>query len=205
MGSRQARVRLTIKAQQAPATQPEKPAKPASAPAAEISQTVDDEIEPVHVDRPQPKPAQEPVKAVAEAQDDFDLTVAEDVVRELLVRMNIQAYVDAHYGEPDDAQSRIPLRVDINGKDLSILIGPSAETLNALQYIASLIIGKELGKSVPLVVDVEGYRERRLQQFANWRNRMADQAVKQAGARRSSQCQPVSGVWCISNCATMPK
>ena len=119
------------------------------------------------------------------------MDVAEDVVRELLARMQVQAQVEAQYIEPEDAQSRAHLQVDIYGKDLSILIGPRAETLNALQYIAGLIIGKELGKSIPMVIDVEGYRARRAQQVRQLAKRMAEQAVK-TGRRQALEPMPAS-------------
>ncbi len=81
--------------------------------------------------------------------------------------------------------------MDINGKDLSILIGRQAETLNALQYIASLIVGKELGHSLPLIVDVEGYRKRRQQQVRYLARRMAEQAVK-TGKRQVLEPMPAN-------------
>ncbi|HEX9029647.1 MAG TPA: R3H domain-containing nucleic acid-binding protein, partial [Anaerolineales bacterium] len=97
---------------------------------------------------------------------------------ELLEKMKVNARVTAHFGEADDKDNRIPLLVDVNGDDLSILIGRRAETLNALQYIAGLIVSKELGHSVQLIVDVEGFRARRENQLRQLARRMADQAVK---------------------------
>ena len=127
-----------------------------------------------------------------ESEDDkFALNVARETVVDLLERMQIHAEVVSYYGKPDDARSRAPLCVDITGKDLSILIGPRAETLNALQYISSLIIGKELGRSAPLVVDVEGYRVRREQQIRRVARRMADQAVK-TGRRQTLEPMPAN-------------
>ena len=93
----------------------------------------------------------------AEPQEEVVLDVARATVEELLEKMGVEASVSASFGEAEDERSRIPLIVDISGEDLSILIGSQAETLNALQYIANLIIGKELGRSAPLVLDVEGY------------------------------------------------
>ena len=115
--------------------------------------------------------------------------VARETVEELLELMRIRAQVTAHFGEPDDVHSRAPLLVDIRGDDLSILIGPKAETLNALQYIAGLIVGKEIGRSVPLVVDVEGFRARRAQQIRHLARRMADQAIK-SGRRQILEPMP---------------
>jgi spoIIIJ-associated protein len=105
--------------------------------------------------------------------------------------MKVHAGVTAHFGEPDDAHSRVPIIVDIHGEDLSILIGPRAETLNALQYISNLIVGKELGRSIPLQVDVEGYRARHTQQIRQLARRMADQAVK-TGRRQVLEPMPAS-------------
>jgi spoIIIJ-associated protein len=81
--------------------------------------------------------------------------------------------------------------VDVSGNDLSILIGRQAETLNALQYIAGLMVGKELGRSIPVVIDVEGYRQRRTQQINQLARRMADQAVK-TGRRQVLEPMPAN-------------
>lgn len=124
-------------------------------------------------------------------QDEVALRVGRETVSELLEKMKIQARVSARYGSPDDPHSKPPVLVDVNGDDLSILIGPKAETLNALQYIASLIVSKELGKSIPLVVDVQGYRMRREQQIRQLARRMADQAIK-TGRRQVLEPMPAN-------------
>jgi len=133
--------------------------------------------------------APEPYGIIEEDDLEMVLRVARETVEELLEKMSVYAQVSARMGEPDDFHSRAPLLVDIRGDDLSILIGPKAETLNALQYIASLIIGKEIGRSVPLVVDVEGFRARRSQQIRHLARRMADQAMK-TGRRQVLEPMP---------------
>ncbi len=197
LGTRQARVRLTIKSA-SPAggyiahREQVEPAPQVSAlPDVEAVVLEGKEIPAADVKEEGIQPM--PIKPIGDdaEQEAFELSVAEDVVRELLVRMKVQAEVSAGYGEPDDEQSRVPLQVDIYGDDLSILIGPRAETLNALQYIAGLIVGKELGKSVPLVIDVEGYRARRTQQIRQLARRMADQAIK-TGRRQTLEPMPAS-------------
>ncbi|KAA3644966.1 MAG: protein jag [Chloroflexi bacterium] len=119
--------------------------------------------------------------------DDVDntLEIARATVAELLERMDINAEVDAHMGEADDDdRHEAPIIVDVNGSDLSILIGRRAETLNALQYITRLIVGKELGRSTHLIVDVEGYRMRRERSLRQMAQKMARQAVR-SGRRQS--------------------
>jgi spoIIIJ-associated protein len=126
-----------------------------------------------------------------EPEEEYVLHVAEDTVAELLQRMHVRADVSAQFGEPDDLRSRVPVNVEITGKDLSILIGRQAETLNALQYIAGLMVSKEIGHSLTLVIDVQGYRKRREQQLRQLARRMADQAIK-TGRRQVLEPMPAN-------------
>ena len=200
IGSRQARVRLTIKEAQeqkttqaapTPAAEPQRvEAEPAAdASAAEVYSPPKSTVAP-REEAPREPTVEGEVRQVAE--DDQVLEVARDTVRELLDKMQVRVNdVTSRYGEAEDARSRIPVLVDIHGKDLSILIGPKAETLNAIQFIAALILGKELGRSIPLIVDVEGYRVRREQQIRQLARRMADQALK-TGRRQILEPMPAN-------------
>jgi hypothetical protein len=76
----------------------------------------------------------------------------------LLERMEVDAAVDAIWGEASDDRDQRPLLINIRGGDLSLLIGRKGETLSALQYITRLIVGKETQRSITLVIDVQGYR-----------------------------------------------
>jgi spoIIIJ-associated protein len=125
----------------------------------------------------------------ANAKEQIPLHVAQETVSELLGKMRIQAEVSAMYGEVDDVRGTRAILVDISGKDLSVLIGKRSETLNALQYIARLIVSKELGENVTLVIDVEGYRVRRERQLRLLAHRMADQAVK-TGRKQTLEPMP---------------
>lgn len=102
----------------------------------------------------------------------------EDTVKELLDKMGLQADVEVSIDNTLRADGDETFVVDITGKDLSVLIGRRAETLNAFQYITRLIIGKEVGHGVNLSIDVEGYRERRTQNLTKMAERMANQAIK---------------------------
>jgi spoIIIJ-associated protein len=171
LGTRQARVRLTIK---------------------RTLETEADEVPPEpeksHIE--EPVVAEPPIDDVetSSVDDDYPLQVAKSTVIELLEKMKVSADVTARYIDEDDYNGRKPILVDIHGDDLSILIGRKAETLNALQYITSLIVGKELGRSVPLSVDVEGYRTRRQKQLKQLAQRIADQVVETG---RSQALEPM--------------
>ena len=168
LGGRQVRVRLTIKSDEEPVL-PE-PTVPASKPEPKPA--------PVKEEKPQPKkePSQEPVVATSPETDEL-LNLVEETISKLLSLMKLQAQVSAHY-EESDREGRQTIHVDVRGDDLSILIGRRSETLNAVQYVASLMVGKEVQQWVQLVIDVEGYRSRRERQLRQMARRMAEQVIK---------------------------
>lgn len=179
LGNRQARVRLTVKAESDDV-------------AVETIPTGSDTTQDVY----QPKPKVEVDELDLEEEppflgDDYILEIARDVVNELLEKMKVRATVSAEYLPATDARSRVPVRVNVQGDDLSYLIGRQAKTLNALQYISSLIINKEIGRSIPLIVDVEGYRTRRENQLRQLARRMAEQAIS-TGRRQVLEPMPAN-------------
>ena len=176
LGGRQSRVRLSIKA-----VEPE-----SDKPSVDSGNGIEEE--PL---------IKEPaaVKTVADADLSEDerksLKVTLDTVIELLKVMHIKTEVAASFIEPVDENDERLVLVDIQGKDLSILIGRRSETLNALQYITSLIVSKELNRWVPMMIDVQGYRTRRDRQLRQLGRRMADQAV-QTGKRQVLEPMPAN-------------
>lgn len=141
----------------------------------------------------------EPTAVKPAAVNDADLSdddrqvlkIARDVVFELLERMKVNAQINTYFVEPEDENDERMVMADIQGNDLSILIGRRSETLNALQYIANLIASKELGKWIPLMIDVQGYRQRRERQLRQLGRKMADQAV-QTGKRQILEPMPAN-------------
>ncbi len=123
----------------------------------------------------------------AAGDDDEDAQRARDVVRDLLERMDIHADVQASRGEPDG--DLIPIILDVQGDDLGLLIGRKGETLSALQYIARLIVAKQVGHSIDLVVDVQGHKKRREEQLRRMAQRMAEQAVQR---QRTMTLEPMA-------------
>lgn len=116
-------------------------------------------------------------KVVTTAEEDDLIYYAAQSTEDLLNKMNIKGKVNVHITEPDE-EGQSTIFIDISGNDLSVLIGRKAETLNALQYILTLIISKKTTRWMQVVVDVEGYRVRRQRQLRQLAHRMAEQAVK---------------------------
>ncbi|MFO7943197.1 MAG: RNA-binding cell elongation regulator Jag/EloR [Anaerolineales bacterium] len=117
------------------------------------------------------------------------LALAKQVVNELLEKMNISANVSGELGEKSDNLPYRPIKIDITGKDLSMLIGKRGKTLNALQYVTRLIMGKELERGIPLTIDVERYRKRRENQVRQLAQRIAQQ-VAQTQQRQALEPMP---------------
>ncbi len=123
-----------------------------------------------------------------EEQDLEAVRVSREIVLELIQRMGLDVDVDSRW-IPKDPEARVrPLKVDVRGHDLGILIGTHGETLSALQYIARLIVAKELHRQVAIVVDVEGYRAKREEQLTRLAHQMAEQATE---LQRTMELEPM--------------
>ena len=200
LGGRQVRVRLTVRGPQddlPPVTEPVAPSRTEPKPAPVKAEKPRAESAPVKRDKPKAeapkaeKSRPEPVPApVPSREHDEVLDATEAIVSKLLHQLRLEAQVSAHYLE-DSTDDRRNIHVDVRGEDLSALIGRRAETLNAFQYVASLMVGKQTGQWIQLVVDVEGYRNRRERQLKQLARRMADQVTK-TGRRASLEPMPSS-------------
>jgi spoIIIJ-associated protein len=191
LGGRQVRVRLTVHGPEgvpplvtepAPPSKPEPKTRPVEAAAPKPA--------PVKKPKAEPAPAPAPIPAAPAPRQEHDplLDTTEAIVSKLLHMLKLKAQVSAHYAD-DSTEDRRNIRVDVHGEDLSGLIGRHAETLNAFQYVASLMVGKETQQWVQLVVDVEGFRSRRERQLKQLANRMAEQVMK-TGRRGSLEPMP---------------
>ncbi len=98
---------------------------------------------------------------------------ARSVLEALLTRMEVVASIvpqeSPSAGEDDEADA--PITFDIKGDDLGILIGRSGRTLSCLQYMVRLIVAHQTETWLPIIIDVEGYKQRRYEilQALAWR------------------------------------
>jgi spoIIIJ-associated protein len=82
------------------------------------------------------------------------------------------------------------LILDVSHGDLAVLIGRHGKTLEALQLIVSSLVNRKLGFHYPVVVDIEGYKDRRKQKIQSMAHSAASRAKKQNGQVRLS---PMNG------------
>jgi len=74
-----------------------------------------------------------------------------------------------------EKEATASVAINIKGDDLGILIGRRGQTLSCLQYIVRLIVGHQTKAWVPIVIDVDGYKERRYQTLQALARQMAEQ------------------------------
>lgn len=96
---------------------------------------------------------------------------ARQFVKDVLEKMKLNA--DIFVEETEDS-----ILLKIHGNDIGIIIGRRGETLDSLQYLASLVVNKEKGNYKRVVVDVENYRQKREETLIKLANRLADRVIK---------------------------
>lgn len=102
---------------------------------------------------------------------------AKDVLEKLLDMMGLDDSA-VSYAEPffEEAEGEVvPLAFEVNGDDLGILIGRRGQTLASLQYVVRLIVGSQTEAWLPIVIDVEGYKQRRYAALQALAERIAEQ------------------------------
>jgi len=79
--------------------------------------------------------------------------------------------------------------IDLAGEDSGLLIGRRGQTLQALQFLVTSIVRNQHGETVRVVLDVEGYRNRRETALRDMATKVAER-VAQTG--RSIALEPMT-------------
>jgi spoIIIJ-associated protein len=103
-------------------------------------------------------------------------------LRELLVNMGVLAQVEIFKRKDGTI-------LNINGKDLGILIGKHGQTLDAIQYLVNLAVNKDQMEKERIIIDVEGYRRRREETLRKLALRIADKVKRE---KRKQVLEPMS-------------
>lgn len=137
----------------------------------EVSAAVDVESEPGPADEKQPEIDAEGSADDAELED-----LAFDLLNQMLVHLGIKAEIEVSWQEnPEDSDRALSLNVV--GEDLGFLIGRNGETLSSMQYLIRLMVNQELHRWKNIVVDIDGYKQRRAEQLSQLAHRLAEQVV----------------------------
>ena len=79
--------------------------------------------------------------------------------------------------------------IDLSGEDSGLLIGRRGQTLQSLQFLVNLIVRKNFGQDVRVVLDVENYRQRRESSLKDMATKVASRVVQSS---RSVTLEPMS-------------
>ena len=81
------------------------------------------------------------------------------------------------------------LILDLDGEDLSVLIGHYGSTIQSFQQMVSLITSIKLGYKYPVTIDVHGYKSRQKNKLEDLAYKMANKALNQ---NRKVNLRPMS-------------
>ena len=120
----------------------------------------------------------EPEENMVEVEDHPALSF----LKELTEKMGLNLDITAKTGSSS-------VYLNINGKDSGTVIGKRGQTLDAIQYLTSLVVNKENEKYIRVVVDAENYRAKREKTLEQLANRLADKVVK---TKKSVRLEPMN-------------
>lgn len=103
--------------------------------------------------------------------------MAKEALESLLVQLGVEASVILEAEPPFEqgTEASEVITINVTGDDLGILIGRRGQTLAALQHMVRLIVAHKMKGRVPIVIDVEGYKQRRYGALQALALRMAEQ------------------------------
>ena len=122
--------------------------------------------------------AYEADEELSDDQLDAIADLAVGVIRDVLKCFGeTESTIDEYDGDEGE------LILDVNGGDLAVLIGRHGRVLDALQLVISSIVSKRLGFHFPIVVDIEGYKNRRKQKIQTIARSAASRAKRSGKVR----------------------
>lgn len=143
----------------------------------EIEEFIEEEVEEVEVLEDDPT-------ALTDEELDNIADTAIAALKDVLKYFNVgEVTIDEYEGDEGE------LILDITGDDLAVLIGRHGKTLDALQFIISAITVRKIGFRFPVIIDVEGYKNRQRQKLESLARSSANKAASQG---RSVKLRPMT-------------
>lgn len=115
---------------------------------------------------------------LVEMTEHSSLTFLRDVIDKMGLSLTVRAYQNAD-----------SIYLDMDGKDSGTIIGKRGQTLDAIQYLTSLVANKDSESYIRVVVDAENYRDKREKTLEQLADRLADK-VKRSG--KSVRLEPMN-------------
>lgn len=107
---------------------------------------------------------------------------AEGFLNKILPLMSVRGEAKAQLKEE-------MLEVEVSGENMGVVIGKRGETLDALQYLTSIVVNNESNDYVRVSLDTENYRQKRTLALEKLANKVADKVVRNG---RSVTLEPMN-------------
>lgn len=120
----------------------------------------------------------EDTDAVA-ANDSPAVKFIEEIAKNMNLNMEIKGFLK------EDV-----LYINLEGKDVGSMIGKRGQTLDAVQYLASIVQNKNSESHVRVIINAEKYREKREKTLQMLARRLADKCIKSGKSVRLEPMNP---------------
>ena len=107
-----------------------------------------------------------------------------EFLEKVFAAMNMDVSIDVKMDEVENEMS-----IDLKGEEMGVLIGKRGQTLDAIQYLTSLVVNKEKEDYVRVVVDAENYRSKREKTLEMLAERLADKVIR---TKKSVRLEPMN-------------
>ena len=135
-------------------------------------------------DQPEKSEQNEHSQPVSREKDEEAEQLVSELIDYFLGAMGVVA--ETYIREADEDGS---MTFEIEGQDAGLLIGRRGETLQALQFLIRMVTNRQLGRKAYVVIDIEDYRERRVQMLRRLARRMAGRV---GSSGREDSLEPMS-------------
>lgn len=99
---------------------------------------------------------------------------AKKFLQEVFSAMKIEVAMEKFVNTQDGS-----VVIRLHGDDMGILIGKHGQTLDSLQYLTNLVANKEEKDWTRIIIDVEDYRDRRVETLTRLAKRLADRVRRE--------------------------
>ena len=103
------------------------------------------------------------------AVSDESVTAAKEFLQKVFNAMKIEVVMEKFINKNDGS-----VTFKLHGDDMGILIGKHGQTLDSLQYLTNLVANKVSKDRIRVIIDVEDYRDRRMETLTRLARRLAD-------------------------------
>jgi spoIIIJ-associated protein len=120
---------------------------------------------------------------IKEVEAPNDTVEAKEVLENILKRFDTDTRVES--SEDDEC-----ITLNIKGDGSGILIGRKGQTLDAFQYLVNKIVRRTVRDGKQIVVDTEGYRQRRRDTLIDLAKRLSEKAKNKGAPVSTSPLNP---------------